>query len=766
MMNLSFSRPLMLYLLWLLPLVPLLCRSGDLVRRTGLRHFGLSEKGLGGRRRFFLRELPLLASLACLIIALSGPLYGHRWEETPGRGRDLLIALDCSKSMYAPDVPPSRMVAAKREIKDLLPFLKGERVGLVAFSGSAFLQCPLTADFSGLTLFLDALDPSRMPRGGTNLAEALRVALEALPERTGRSQAILLVTDAEDTEGDVAPLLEEARRRNIPLFALGVGTAQGSTIPDPARRGAPVRDASGNPVISRVNLPLLQEMASLTGGRAVPSVPGDEDIKALIRGIRGTLETAEFSLAPRKVPIDRYQWFLGGSLLFLVIYLVFQRLFGDPRGPVKIGKMLGGSLLLAACLGGMLLSGDAEARQRTAPEISPERELAHLLEEQIENPKDPRLAYNIGNAYYRMERFEEAAASYESLFDGETPWGEIPAEFAGAGWYNRGNALYRLGELEESAASYRKALELNPQDEEARKNLEFVLRKLEEQQKQEQEQEQQEQSEGNSREEQNEEEKEEEEKEEKENSSEESKTREGNEASEEQEQSQEQNQERKENRGQGEPRNSGSQKESGESSQGENPRDTGSSRGERGEQDEHEKHEEPEEPGSQSKEKREDISEEIPEEPRESGKSQEFNKSQESREPQETPQEPSPAEAGAENAEAEREAQAQEEDAAESDKESSLAPKAVPGEDTDPESGDALPLPPPLEREVSRKEDPLNLKDLRAASEEEGASSQNPTSSEEAGAPDMMERLLHRLRDLPGEALIPRGRYEAVEKDW
>ena len=618
--------------------------------------------------------------------------------------------------MYAEDVSPSRMVAAKREIKDLLPLLKGERVGLVAFSGSAFLQCPLTADFSGLTLFLDYLDPSRMPRGGTNLAEALGVSLEALPEKSGSSQAILLVTDAEDTEGDVAPVLEEARGRNIPIFALGMGTAQGSTIPDPARRGAPVRDASGNPVISRVNFSLLQEMAAATGGRAVASVPGDEDIKALVRGIRGTLETAEFSLAPRKVPIDRYQWFVGGSLLFLVLYLVFQRFFGDPREAVTIRKMLGGSLLLAACLGGLLFSGNAEARGRTALDISPKRELAHLLEKQIENPKDPRLAYNIGNAYYRMGRFEEAAASYESLFDGETPWGEIPVEFAGAGWYNRGNALYRLGELEESVASYQKALELNPQDKEARKNLEFVLRKLEEQQqKQEQEQEQQ---------------------------------------GEQQQQNQEQNQERKENREQGEPRNSGSQKESGESSQGGNPRDTEYSPGERGEQDEHKKHEEHEEPGSQSKKKGEDISEEIPEEPKESDTSQESNKSQESREPQEIPQEPSPVEAGAENAEAQREVQAQEEDAAESDKESS------------PESGDALPLPPLLEREVSRKEDPLDLKNLRAASEDQGASGQSPAPSEEAVAPDMMERLLHRLRDLPGEGLIPRGGYEAVEKDW
>jgi Ca-activated chloride channel family protein len=592
------------------------------------------------------------------------------------------------------------MVAAKREIKDLLPFLRGERVGLVAFSGSAFLQCPLTADFSGLTLFLDSLDPSRMPRGGTNLAEALRVALEALPEKSGRSQAILLVTDAEDTEGDVAPVLEEARERNVPVFALGVGTAQGSTIPDPSRRGAPVRDASGNPVISRVNLPLLQEMARSTGGRAVASVPGDEDIKALIRGVRGTLETAEFDLAPRKVPIDRYQWFVGGSLFFLLGYLIFQRFFGDPGEGSKIWKMLGGTFLLAACLAGLLLSGNAEAGGRKTPVISPEQELAHLLEKQIENPKDPRLAYNIGNAYYRMERFEEAAASYESLFDGETPWEEISSEFAGAGWYNRGNALYRPGDLEEAAESYRKALELNPQDEEARKTLEFVLRKLEEQQQQQQEQgEKQEQ--------------------------------------EQQEQEQEQQGEKQSDQKDG-------------SGNAENSQDS---------QDSSETSEQPSGGASGEKETEQDPSQGVPKESDESKESKESQKSQE------TSQEPPHAKAESE-AEAEAEAEAREEAPAESGEESSRSLEAIPKGEENPESGDALPLPPPLEREVSRKEDPPDLKDLRTASEDQGVSGQSPAPSEKAVAPDMMERLLHRLRDMPGEALIPRGRYEPVEKDW
>ncbi|HOO65238.1 MAG TPA: hypothetical protein PK364_15135, partial [Synergistaceae bacterium] len=124
----SFHFPFALYLLVLLPLIPLLFRRGDSLRKAGLRHFGIPERTFFRKRRFLFRELPLMASVACLILALSGPQYGYRWEDSPSRGRDLLIALDCSKSMYAQDVPPSRMVAAKREITDLFEALKGERI--------------------------------------------------------------------------------------------------------------------------------------------------------------------------------------------------------------------------------------------------------------------------------------------------------------------------------------------------------------------------------------------------------------------------------------------------------------------------------------------------------------------------------------------------------------------------------------------------------------------------------------------------------------
>ncbi len=751
----TFSRPFILYLLWLLPLVPLLFRWGDRVRLTGLRHFGLPEKEHSKKRRFFFRELLLLGSLGCLILALGGPQYGYRWEDTPGRGRDLLIALDCSKSMYAQDVPPSRMVGAQREIKDLLPFLRGERVGLTAFSGSAFLQCPLTADFSGFALFLDSLDPFRMPRGGTNLEEALRVSLEALPEQPGRSQAILLVTDAENTEGDPRPLLAEARRRGIPVFALGVGTSRGSTIPNPSRRGAPVRDASGSPVISRVNLPLLQEMAGLTGGKAILSVPGDEDIKALVRSIRGTLETTEFAATPRKVPIDRYQWFAGASLLMLLLFLVLPEMPSTAfrKRCTKPPKTFLSAWFLAAVLGFSFCSFPAHAEEER---LSPEQELPRLLEQQIEHPTDPRLAYNMGNAYYRMGRFEEAARSYESLFDGETPWEEMPREFVGAGWYNRGNALYRMGKLEEAAESYRRALEMNPRDDEARKNLAFVLYQLEQQQQQQQQHEEQEQ-------ENQEQEGGEEKKDSVENSrngpdSEDSLEHSSGESSEKEAPSGE-NREKREGAEQEDRKGDGRENHAEESGEPQAPKPSGNG-------SETSSKKEPSSSESSSGLPPEGSPESLKEprgpspaspENRTSPKDHENALSEgtpgESKEPEDTAGKASPFETG--------------EELPESREESSRAFETLPSEDdAHPQSGDLLQLPPPLKREISRKEDPPELQNLRAASEDADPPSTASSSSGESIAPDMMERLLHRLRDMPGEALIPRGMYEAVEKDW
>ena len=176
--------------------------------------------------------------LLCLLVALVGPQWGFRWQEVKRRGVDLVIALDVSKSMLAEDVKPSRLARAKLAIKELLPQLKGDRVALVAFAGTAFTQCPLTVDDGAFELVLDEVDTDLIPRGGTALAQAIREGLKVLSASAQGGRALVVISDGESHEGDALAAAKEAAKAGVKLYAIGIGTVEGELIP--------VTDAQGN----------------------------------------------------------------------------------------------------------------------------------------------------------------------------------------------------------------------------------------------------------------------------------------------------------------------------------------------------------------------------------------------------------------------------------------------------------------------------------------------------------------------------------------
>jgi Ca-activated chloride channel family protein len=173
-------------------------------------------------RRRTLRTALLLVAVLLIAAALGGPLWGFRWEEVKREGIDLVIALDTSRSMLATDVKPSRLARAKLAVRDLIGQLKGDRVALVAFAGTAFVQCPLTLDYGAFAESLDATDVGIIPKGGTALAAAVDVGLEALEGREGKHQAIVLITDGEDHEGKVKEATAHASERGVKIFTVGL----------------------------------------------------------------------------------------------------------------------------------------------------------------------------------------------------------------------------------------------------------------------------------------------------------------------------------------------------------------------------------------------------------------------------------------------------------------------------------------------------------------------------------------------------------------
>jgi Ca-activated chloride channel family protein len=330
----QFAHPQALWLFWLLPLVVLAFwwsrkRAAErLGRLASPLQLQLLQDGQSVSRRRWRGALRVLA-LSQFILALARPQWGASEVDVEQQGIDLVVALDISRSMLAADIQPDRLRRAKVELGDLIESLDGDRVGLVFFAGGAFAQCPLTVDYAAARLFLDQADPSMIDAQGTDLASALSTSLELLGENSGSFQVILLVSDGEDFGGGIESLLDELRRRNVLLYAIGMGTAEGAPIPEfdegGLRQGF-YRDREGQVVMSRlVEAPLL-ELTRTTGGVYVRAGAGGIDASRLGAELRA-LEGRRF--AARKVTSyeERFAWPLSAGLLLLGL----ESLVGDRR---------------------------------------------------------------------------------------------------------------------------------------------------------------------------------------------------------------------------------------------------------------------------------------------------------------------------------------------------------------------------------------------------------------------------------------------------
>jgi len=271
----KFFRLEMLFLIWTVPVLLIVFIYGIKKRSKILSGFA-AAKGLAAiapqacTRRRWIKAILILGALFFMAIALAGPQYGYKWKETERKGIDIIIALDCSQSMLAVDVQPTRLDRAKREVFDLLNMLEGDRVGLVAFAGTAFLQCPLTLDYEAFQLFLNVLSPDFLPVGGTDIPAALETAFSGFNHKDNSEKAVILITDGESTTGDPMPIAAQAKDAGVKLFCIGVGKEDGVPVPD--RQGGFKKDLSGKIVMTRLDEESLKKMAVLTGGTYVRSV--------------------------------------------------------------------------------------------------------------------------------------------------------------------------------------------------------------------------------------------------------------------------------------------------------------------------------------------------------------------------------------------------------------------------------------------------------------------------------------------------------------
>jgi Ca-activated chloride channel family protein len=321
----SFGDPINLWWLAVMPTLVVFLVWAYRARRNALERFvqaPLAEKlaavSLVTRRW---RAVLMVAGITFATVAMARPRWGFEWHEVKHRGVDIFVLLDVSKSMLTEDVRPNRLTQAKFAVEDLLTKFRGDRIGLIAFAGAAFVQCPLTVDYDAFRLTLRETAPNIIPRGGTAIGPAIRTALKAFEAGEGRDRAIVLITDGEQTEDDALVAADEAAKAGVHIYAIGVGTIDGELIPV-REEGRPMeflKDAEGKVVKSRLDEEALKQLALKTQGIYVRSAAGDFGIDTIFEKGIAQLKQTEFEARLQRRFFERFQWPLGIALALLAL---------------------------------------------------------------------------------------------------------------------------------------------------------------------------------------------------------------------------------------------------------------------------------------------------------------------------------------------------------------------------------------------------------------------------------------------------------------
>ena len=320
--------------IWLLaiPFFAIVGAFGVARRRRGLRAF-VEDRNLQrfapgqSRVRPVLRVLLATAAVSFLVLALIGPVRGYSLRDVERKGLDLVVCLDTSNSMLVEDLRPNRLERAKREIRGLLEKLKGDRVAVLAFSGDVRKVAPLTHDRTTLASFVETISPRDNALGGTNIGAALSAALELFDGRSGSHEAIVLLTDGEDLEGEGQKVAEIAAERGIRVYVVGMGTEEGGKISDGT--AGFIRDQAGQEVVSRLDGSTLERIAETTGGAYLAASRSALPLEEMYDKRMSQLETRALWAGREKIPHDRFQW----PLFLALVCMLIESALRDRKAP-------------------------------------------------------------------------------------------------------------------------------------------------------------------------------------------------------------------------------------------------------------------------------------------------------------------------------------------------------------------------------------------------------------------------------------------------
>jgi Ca-activated chloride channel family protein len=291
------------------------------IDKFGESHMVFKLMPMASFRKLRLKFFLFCLSIIFIIIGLANPQIGSKMEEVKREGVDLMIAIDLSNSMLAEDLQPNRLMRAKQSISRLIDRLDGDRIGLVVFAGDAYVQLPITTDYSAAKLFLSTINTNIVPTQGTAIGKAIELSINSFDVSNDQNKAIIIITDGENHEDDAIQKAKEAEDMGIFVHTIGMGSAEGGPIPIKNRYGTITsyqKDKSGNTVITKLNEEMLKEIAANGGGSYIRANSTQSSLDALFKEIN-KMEKKEIGSKVFTDYKDRFQWFLGIALLLLII---------------------------------------------------------------------------------------------------------------------------------------------------------------------------------------------------------------------------------------------------------------------------------------------------------------------------------------------------------------------------------------------------------------------------------------------------------------
>ena len=426
-------------------------------------------------KKFFTKFILFSLAFTLCAVAVAGLVKPDGTQKVNLKGTDIMIALDVSKSMLAEDIKPSRLERAKQVISRIIENSPQDRVGLVIFAGRAYLQMPMTVDHAAAKMYLSSASPDDVPSQGTVISQALKMCFAAFNPKEKTYKSIVLISDGEDHDDDALKVAKQLAEQGIMINTIGIGSAQGAPIMD-SETGQYKTDLQGQTVISKLNQEELADIAKAGNGTYQLYSNTNEIADNIKKSLSGISQKATVSDSSFAVLKQYYQYILAAAFVLLLIeFFVSEKRKSRIKNVIAVFIfMVLGSSSFAQNSKDEIFKGNKAYKENNLP--AAESAYREVLKKDENNDV---ANYNLGNVLYKKEDTEEAAKYFDEAIKNTND-----NQLKQKAFYNKGVAYQKAKKLPECIIAYKNALMLNPNDEDARQNLERALKQQQQQQQQ------------------------------------------------------------------------------------------------------------------------------------------------------------------------------------------------------------------------------------------------------------------------------------------